>query len=222
MIKIGIPSAIGMAGASLGFMVLIGIVNQFGTSVISAYGIASRLVHLFMMPAIGMSSAITAIVGQNLAAGNKSRAKSAVKKGIFLVLMIIVPAMVLVALWGKHVTTLFIPNDPLVHQIGQTMFYFVSPAVIFFALSAVINGAFKGSGFTFPVMVVDLSRIWIFRIPLVYLISIIVLKGPLNLDASVGIWMGMLFSNFFGFILIFVWYLKGKWLRVQVVNRDSL
>lgn len=221
MIKIGIPSAIGMAGASLGFMVLIGIVNLFGTSVISAYGIATRLVHLFMMPAIGMSSAVTAIVGQNLGAGNPNRAKDTINKGLFLILMIIVPAMILVSFWGKYVTYLFIPNDPLVHQIGQTMFYYVCPAIIFFALSMVISGAFKGSGFTFPVMIMDLSRIWIFRIPLVYGISIVVLKGPLDLNASVGIWLGILFSNFFAFLIIYIWYLRGKWLKIQVVTGDS-
>jgi putative MATE family efflux protein len=220
MVKIGIPSAIGMAGASLGFMVLIGIVNQFGTSVISAYGIASRLTHLFMMPAIGVSSAVTAIVGQNIGAGNMERAKNTVKKGIFLILMVTAPAMILVSFWGKHITYLFIPSDPLVHQIGQTMFYFVCPAVIFFALSAVISGAFKGSGFTIPVMVMDLSRIWIFRIPLVYIISFMVFNGPPNLNASVGIWMGMLFSNFFAFLTIQIWYLRGKWLKIQVVERS--
>jgi putative MATE family efflux protein len=216
MVKIGVPASIGMSGASLGFLVLIGIVNSFGTPVVSAYGIAHRLVHLFMMPAIGISSAVSAIVGQNLGAGNVERAKKTVSKGIFLVSAVIIPAMIITAFLGRKITTFFIPKDPLVHQIGGVMFYIVAPAVIFFALSSVIGGAFQGSGFTIPVMVVNLSRIWIFRIPFVYIISILVLNGPIDINASVGIWWGIFLSNFLAFLLIFFWYLRGDWAKPRI------
>lgn len=216
MVKIGVPASIGMSGASLGFLVLIGIVNSFGTPVVSAYGIANRLVHLFMMPAIGVSSAVSAIVGQNLGAGNLDRARKTVSKGIYLVSWVIVPSMIITAFMGKKITMFFIPNDFLVHQIGGVMFYIVAPAVIFFALSSVIGGAFQGSGFTVPVMVVNLSRIWIFRIPFVYIISIVVMNGPVDIDASVGIWWGIFLSNFFAFLLIFFWYLRGNWAKARI------
>lgn len=216
MVKIGVPASIGMSGASLGFLVLIGIVNSFGTPVVSAYGIAHRLVHLFMMPAIGISSAVSAIVGQNLGAGNLERAKKTVSKGIFLVSAVIVPAMIITAFLGEKITVFFIPKDPLVHQIGEVMFYIVAPAVVFFALSSVIGGAFQGSGYTVPVMVVNLSRIWIFRIPFVYIISMMVLNGPIDINASIGIWWGIFLSNFFAFLLIFFWYLRGNWAKPRI------
>lgn len=216
IVKIGVPASIGMSGASLGFLVLIGIVNSFGTPVVSTYGIGNRLVHLFMMPAIGISSAVSAIVGQNLGAGNVERAKKTVSKGIFLVSAVVVPAMIITAFLGEKITIFFVPKDPLVHQLGEVMFYIVAPAVIFFALSSVIGAAFQGSGFTIPVMVVNLSRIWIFRIPLVYIISIMILKGPININASVGIWWGMFLSNLFAFLFIFIWYLKGNWAKTRI------
>jgi putative MATE family efflux protein len=214
--KIGFPSSIGMSGASLGFLVLIGIVNKFGTPVISAYGIANRVVHLFMMPALGISSAVSAIVGQNLGANNLRRAKDAVKKGVYLILVVIVPSMILTALFGEYITIFFIPKDPLVHQIGTIMFYIVSPSVIFFALTSVFNSAFQGAGFTVPVMATNLARIWVFRIPLVYFFSFILLNGTKDINSSVGIWGGMFFSNLFAFLMILVWYLKGNWVKSRI------
>ena len=216
MFKIGIPSAVGFSGGSMGFIVLIGIVNQFGTAVISAYGIVMRVIHFFMLPAMGISAAVTAIVGQNLGAGYIQRAKKTVVKGITLILGIIIPAVILTATFGKQLTRLFIPGDPLIHQIGQSMFFITPPSLIFFGMSTVLEGAFYGSGHTIPVMITNLSRIWLFRIPAVYLLSMVILNGPTDIHASVGIWWGMVVSNAGAFTMLFTWYIKGKWTKARI------
>jgi putative MATE family efflux protein len=216
MAKIGIPGAVGFSGSSLGFLVLIGIVNQFGTPVISAYGIATRVVHFFMLPAMGISSAVTAIVGQNLGAEQIERAKTTVVKGIYLMLLIITPPILLTAVFGREVTGFFIPGDPLVHQIGQVMFWIMPPSLVFFGLSTVLEGAFHGAGYTVPVMVAQLSRIWIFRIPFVYLLSMVILDGPHDIHASVGIWWGMVLSNGAALLIVFIWYIKADWAKARI------
>jgi len=216
MIRVGIPASVGMSGASLGFLVLIGIVNRFGTPVISAYGISTRIIHLFMMPAIAIASSVTAIVGQNLGAGQLDRAKSVIKKGIYLMFLIITPFVIITMIFGGEFTAFFIPKDPTVHQIGKVMFKIVSPAVIFYGITQVLNGAFQGSGYTVPVMITNLSRIWLFRIPMVYLFSCVILNGPKDLTASTGIWWGMFFSNFLAMIMIFIWFRSDKWQNARI------
>jgi putative MATE family efflux protein len=214
--KIGVPSALGFSGASLGFIVLMSIVNLFGTIVISVYGIGMRVVHLFMLPAMGISAAVTAIVGQNLGAGNIRRAKNTVGKGIMLMCMVVIPAVILTAIFGKQVTRVFIPGDSLIHQVGQTMFYIIPFSVLFFGLSTVLQGAFQGSGDTVPVMVTQILRVWLFRIPAVYLLSIVLLNGPADIHASVGIWWGMVISNIATFFMLFIWYMRGKWAAARI------
>ena len=216
MFKIGIPSTIGISGTSLGFIVLMGFVNMFGSPVISAYGISIRVVHFFMLPALGISVAVTAIVGQNLGASNIERAKKTVVKGILLMTAVITPAVILLEIFGKQMTIFFIPGDTQVHGIGQLVFFITAPSVLFHSLSSVLEGAFRGAGFTIPVMVSNLSRIWLFRIPVVYLVSMVILNGPEDIHASVGIWVGILFSSFAAFLLILTWYLKGNWARARI------
>jgi Na+-driven multidrug efflux pump len=222
LFKIGIPSAVGFSGSSLGFIVLMGIVNRFGTYVISAYGIAMRIVHFFMMPAMGISSAVTAIVGQNLGAGNIQRAKRTVGKGIILILCIIVPAVILVSIFGKQLTQFFIPNAPLIHSIGQTMFYIIPPSLIFFGITMVLQGAFQGAGNTVPIMVTNIFRIWLFRIPAVYLLAIALLGGPPNIGASVGIWWGMVISNAAALLMMYWWYQKGNWTKAKIKKTKTI
>lgn len=221
MVKIGMPAAVGFSGSSLGFVVLIGIVNQFGTPVVSAYGIGTRIVHFFMLPAMGISSAVTAIVGQNLGAGQIDRAKAAVFKGIRLMLLLIVLPMFLVAIFGKDVTRFFIPGDVLIHEIGQVMFWIMPPSVVFFGVASVLEGAFQGAGYTIPVMITHISRLWIFRIPFVYILSMVILNGPSDIHASVGIWWGMVLSNGASMLMISIWFKYFKWTAARIKEEDT-
>lgn len=205
--KIGAPAAIGMSGTSLGFIVILAIVNKFGTVVISAYGIASRVIHLFMMPGMAIARAVTAIVGQNLGAKNLQRAKDTLKKASFLSLGIITVPVILTMIFGNYILKFFIPQDLAVQQLGKTLFLITTPSLIFFALIAVIGGAFTGSGYTIPVMFANLSRIWLFRLPIIYLLSIVILGGPDNEKAVLGIWWGMFISNLLSYVLIQIWYM---------------
>ncbi|MEN8222617.1 MAG: MATE family efflux transporter [Acidobacteriota bacterium] len=216
IMKTGIPAALGMAGASLGFIVLIGFVNQFGTAVVSAYGIMSRIVHLYAMPAMAIASAVTAIVGQSLGAGDVERASKAVKTGGKLMLIILTPFIVLSTFYGEYFTKFFIPGDQLVNSISSSMFLIISPSVLFFGLGSVLNGAFQGSGYTVPIMVSNILRVWAFRIPSVYILSFIILGGPGNKGAHIGIWWGMFISNIFAFIIIYFWYISGRWKKARI------
>ncbi|MBN1197307.1 MAG: MATE family efflux transporter [Candidatus Aminicenantes bacterium] len=211
MVRIGIPSSIGMSGASLGFLVLMGIVNRFGTEVVSAYGITIRVVHLFMMPAMGVSQAVTAIVGQNLGAGNVARARLAVNRGMRMVLGVLLPAMLVTAFSGRWIIAVFISAEPEVMALGQPIFRLVAPSVIFFAVVVMLNGVFQGAGHTLPVMFTNLSRIWIFRVPLVYFLAMVWLGGPGQPGAALGIWWGMLVSNALTAALMGILYLRGSW-----------
>ncbi len=214
--KTGIPAALGMAGASLGFIVLIGFVNQFGTAVVSAYGIMSRIVHLYAMPAMAIASAVTAIVGQSLGAGDVERATKAVKTGVKLMIIILTPFIMLSTFCGEYFTRFFIPGDQLVDSISSSMFLIISPSILFFGLTSVLNGAFQGSGYTVPIMVSNLLRVWIFRIPAVYIISFVFLGGAGSPGAHIGIWWGMFISNVFAFFIVYFWYLSGRWKKARI------
>lgn len=213
IMRIGGPAAVGMSGTSVGFLVLMGIVNSFGSVVIATYGIATRIIHIAMIPATGISAAVTTMVGQNLGAGNIRRSEQSTKSGLHLVLLFTLPQTLALVFSGAAVTRFFIPDDPLVHAASSTMYYFVGPSLIFFSLSTVITGAFQGSGHTMPVMTANLLRLWLIRIPLAYWLCYVVFRGLGDYHAGLGIWMAILASNFLAFLFIFLWYHLAGWQR---------
>ncbi len=215
VIKIGLPISFGMAGSSLGFIIIQGVINTLGSAVVAAAGIGFRMVHLFMLPALGISAAITTIVGQSLGADKIQRAKDSVLKGIYIVLGFLIPTMLLTAFSGKYIMIFFIPKDQLVQSIGRQMFYIVPASVIFFAIFRIFAGVFQGSGHTIPVMVSSLLRIWLVRLPFLWFF---IMKMGIG---HFGVWWSMLLSNIFTVIFIFILYLKGTWQKPVIKTKLS-
>ena len=77
IVKIGLPTAIGGSTMQLGFLLMTKNVNAYGFIATSAYGIGNKINSIITMPANGIGSAISTIVGQNIGAGQKDRADKA-------------------------------------------------------------------------------------------------------------------------------------------------
>lgn len=203
-IEIGLPNSIGQSVTALGFSVLQGVVNGFGTAVVAAFGVANRIIGMFNMPAIGLSRGIASLVGQRLGANEPDQARDVVRVGVLVMLAFITPSMALTFFFGNSLVQFFV-NDAEVIAYGATIFRIVSVSVIPFTLFTVINGAFQGGGDTKPVMILNIGRLWGLRVPLA-----IVLSGFIGPN---GIWIAMFVSNIVTATVGFLLLRTGRWLR---------
>ncbi len=227
IIKISIPASVSHSITSFGFLILQGFVNTFGTLVISTFSIGNRIISFFMLPAMGISSALSTIIGQNLGARKVSRAVKSVKVSFGLVFTIMITGTILVFIFSSSLIRFFI-NDPEVIEIGTRMMRVTSLAATVFAVLFVFIGVFNGSGHTRPAMIFNISRLWFFRIPLVYILSGYILKlslfdsdffhkifYPLSIPLAAfpydALWWSMLISNILASFWAFMVYRKGKW-----------
>ncbi len=210
---IGLPNAIGQAVPAFGFTVLQGVVNSLGTAVVAAFGVGNRIVSLFNMPAIGFAQATTSVVGQQLGARRKDLAVVAVRQSVLTVGVFITVGMTLTFLFGGRFIRFFV-DDAEVIRYGAELFRILSPSVILYTLFTVISGAFQGGGDTRPVMVLNVARLWGIRVPLAYVLAILLAWGP------AGIWWAMFASNLVIAAVGFVWLAKGHWLHK--IDPDSI
>ena len=79
----------------------------------------------------------------------------------------------------------------------------------------VFTGSFQGAGYTKYAMIMSTIRLWIIRIPIVYLCVFI-----LKIESSC-IWYTMILSNFLSAIVGMVLYKRMKFEKVENINRKE-
>ena len=67
---LGLPASIELSARALGLMVLTFLIASFGTLTLAAYGVGSNILQVVMVPAMGLSMAISTLVGQNIGANS--------------------------------------------------------------------------------------------------------------------------------------------------------
>jgi putative MATE family efflux protein len=203
--RIGAPISVGQGLSGMGFVVLQGIVNGFGTAVIAAFGVGVRIIGLFNMPAIGFSRATASLVGQSIGAGRPEQARIVLRQSVLTILAFITAGMAITFFFGNWVVRFFV-DDPAVVEVGAVMFRVISISVIPFAMFTVANGAFQGGGDTKPLLYLNVARLWGLRVPIAWLLAFGLGIGPL------GIWVSMVISNIVTAAAGFWILSKGRWL----------
>jgi Na+-driven multidrug efflux pump len=92
-------------------------------------------------------------------------------------------------------------------EVGRTMFRITTPSVYAFGFVTVLFGSFQGSGYTLPVMVLNMARLWVIRIPLAYFLAFHTTMG------KDGLWWAMFVSNVLTALAGGVWFSAGTWKR---------
>ena len=213
IVTVGLPSSIGQSGASLGFMVLNGFIGSYGTATIAAYAMVNRITSLVMQPAMGIGSALTAIVGQNMGAGQMDRVNESFHKALKLTITIGIMGCLLLIMFDTPIITFFMQSkdDPSVIELALTYLLYISLSMPLMGIFSVFQGLFQGTGNTKYSMAMEVGRLWFVRLPMILLF-----KHFSNWGSS-GIWFSMSFSNLI-VCLYGYWIYKGKGWQQRVLR----
>jgi putative MATE family efflux protein len=188
LLRMGIPSSIGQSTAAFGFTIMNIFIISLGESTLTAFTIGNRISGLVMMPALGIGSAISAIIGQNLGAGNIERARSAVKRSSALsTIFLIVMGGVLIAL-SENVVKIFSSDLEVIYQ-GTHYMRLITMTLPLVGFFQIFIGTFQGSGHTKISMFLMIARLWLLRIPMLY-----IFKNFTDFRPD-SVWTSMILSN---------------------------
>ena len=65
----GIPASLNMMTVAVGVFIITYFLSKFGQSVVAAYGVATRIEQIVLLPALGLNIAVLTLVAQNSGAG---------------------------------------------------------------------------------------------------------------------------------------------------------
>jgi Na+-driven multidrug efflux pump len=178
---------------------------------VAGSGVGSRLEQFAHLPAFSVGLAVTALVGQNLGAGQKERVSEVVKWGMLLTCTITGAITLVVQAFPTAVLSLF-TKDPQVLAAGTVYLRWISLGFVPFAAMFALTGVLRGAGDTLPTFFITLGSLWLVRVPLVRVLA----RTSLGVE---GAWMAMASGPFVGLLLSYAYYRSGRWKQKAIVSR---
>lgn len=205
------PSAFGYGGAALGFTVLNGLIQSYGTSTLAAYSMVNRISDLLTQPQMGIGAALTAIIGQNMGAGLYHRAHQLFKRALYWILAISAAGSVVIFIWRQPILGIFIKDmsDAALWNNAVEYLNYTAFIIFFMGLFSAYTGFFQGCGVTKYSMNMSVGRLWVVRLPIIWIL------GAMTDLGATGIWIAMLLSNALTVLYGHVIYKWKDWSRLQ-------
>lgn len=213
ILRVGLPTAIGGSTMQFGFLLMSKNVYKYGTQAMAAYGIGNKVNGLISLPSNGIGSAVATIVGQNVGANQYERAE----KGYLIsrrisVIFLFVGGMILSRPFISTAIVSIFSSDAEVISMAADFLSIMAFWCWTNGIHNSTNGLFQGTGHTEVPMLVDASRLWVFRF-----LTLFICENVLHLGVR-SIWYCVVVSNGICAGILFILY-KSKLWRKAVVKK---
>lgn len=206
IIRIGAPLSLAGVLLSVIYMWLTRFTSRFGTAALAALGVGHKMEGLGFIAISGFALAASALVGQNLGAGQEARAREAVRLTVAYCLVVTVTTAIAFLLIPGRLVSLF-TRDPQVIADGILYLRVIAFAQIGQSFELILEGALAGAGYT----------LW----PQVVSTSLTALRIPLSAWWSqaiglLGIWLALSVTAISRGIAMILFWKSGRWRTVRV------
>lgn len=200
---IAIPSILQQSFISVGNIIIQGVINGFGASVMAGYSAAIKLNNLVITSLTTLGNGISNFVSQNIGAGKLFRVKQGFRAGLKLVWILCVPLVLVYWFAGRYLVYLFMKDiTGTAIDTGVLFLRIVSPFYFVVSVKLVADGVLRGAGLMGRFMGSTFTDL-ILRVILAIALSV-----PFG---SIGIWCAWPVGWVIGMTLSVVFYSKGPW-----------
>jgi putative MATE family efflux protein len=180
ILRLGVPAGVQMIVSSIAAIVVVGIINRFGSDATAAYGAVGQVMSYVQFPAMSIGIAASIFGAQAIGAGQQDRLGHITRTAMAMNL-IITGGLILVAyVFSQSLVQLFI-TDTKVVAVTETLLHIVLWSVVMFGFSVILSGIMRSSGDVLVPMLISLGTIILVETPLALYLS----TTPLGLN---GIW----------------------------------
>lgn len=213
LIRLGIPSALSQAFSSLGFLFINGFIKRgYGDTVVAAFSVGNRINSLVLMPIMGIGGVVATFVGQNIGANNEKRARDSVKCAMIMAIVLMSIGGAILLPFKEVFAKIFLEEGSQSIDLCSQYLYFLLVGLPLMGIFQVFTGSFQGAGYTKYAMIMSTLRLWLIRIPIVFLCVNI-----LKLESSC-IWYTMILSNFLSAMIGMILYRRMKFEKVDKID----
>jgi len=191
------------------WMGIVRIISSFGSAAVAGNTIGIRIILFALLPSLGVSNAAATLVGQNLGAGKPDRAEAAAwRAGLYNTVCLGVMSLIFL-IFAPWLIAIF-TSDPEVVPFGVRCLRIIAVGFAFSGYGMVLTQAFNGAGDTRTPTLVNLLCLWLFEIPLAWVLAHPAGFGPTGAFIAVSL-------AFAALAFVSAWlFSKGLWKTKRV------
>jgi MATE family, multidrug efflux pump len=179
ILSIGIPSAVGMVVMAIAELLLLGLVNGFGSDATAAYGAVNQVMGYTQFTAMSISISVSILGAQAIGSGNAGRLDAIVRAGLLLNLVLTGGLVALIYLSSRTVLGIFI-TDIAVLDLARGLLYVALWSSVPFGMATVFSGAMRAGGVAMAPMMLSIFAIAAVEVP-----SAVILSRTIGVE---GVW----------------------------------
>lgn len=213
ILKVGLPTVIQMVIVNVSYLLITGMLNNFGVSVAAASGVGLKINTFAGMPCWAIGQAVTAMVGQSMGARNIERVKKITKTGIYLNIFITLEVVILVQILAEPIVMLFEPKN--IYVIRDGILYLricCSINSLFYAVMYTLDSFAIGIGSANVAMINAILDAAVVRLPISWLLAFGFNFG------FMGVYFGQALSPVLPMIIGLVYFMRKSWIHKKLIN----
>jgi putative MATE family efflux protein len=209
----GLPMGLQMIVISVSALALVGLVNREGVDTTAAFGVALQLWTYVQMPTMAVAAAVSAMVAQNIGAGQWHRVSSITRVGVIQSLVITGILIILMTLADRAVLALFMGGDSPALPIARHIHVVATWNFLLFGVMMVLFATVRANGAVWAPLII--LAIGVVPVRFGYIFAT---YGWLGADA---IWTSFPVTSFINLALAGGYYLHGGWKKARMVAQPS-
>ncbi|QQS52596.1 MAG: MATE family efflux transporter [Bacteroidota bacterium] len=195
--------------ATTSWIFLYSILGEYKHEVTAGYTYAIRLFIFFLLPAWGLSNAVSTLVGQNLGANNPARAERAVYYTGLANVGYMFVIMLLFLFIPHHLVNIF-KTSPRSFEVAVDCLRIISIGNIFYGFQMVLGQAFNGAGDTYTPTWLNFIAFWLIEIPLAW-----TLANVAGMEEK-GVFWSVFIAETILCLISFYIFTRGRWKKMLV------
>lgn len=165
------PVIIEKMAFSFGKMIINSMSVVYGDITVGALGISNNIGGLATSLENGFQEGGASIISQNIGAGNKTRALDAFKKCLIINVIVGAVFMALTLIFIDPLCTLFGGKDVEFNELIKSIYSYEALGAVTLGVNAAVMALLYGFGLTKLTLVINFSRVFIFRVPVLWFLQ---------------------------------------------------
>jgi putative MATE family efflux protein len=167
---IGVPAALQMVAMSLAEIVLLGLVNSFGSDATAAYGAVNQVMAYVQFPALSIAITASILGAQAIGAGHTERLRPIVRTAMVMNLIITGGGVLLCYIFAEPIVRAFISRGEVV-ALTQTLLHIVLWSCVVMGMGSILSAIMRASGEVWIPTLISIAIILVVEAPTGWILS---------------------------------------------------